>query len=454
MSAYMNQSFQPTQFVPAQLPSQGQNRSARRVETPIHPPQVPQVRASPSTYQNQHQQQQQSQEQTPQPSYHTAGDPIHPPHIAYQLDALQAHQVLQQSRQNQQQQQHPQYLPQTPQQTQNDQDQHGQTAQSQDESMQIDGQDYDMESEEDGNEEGSTDANNATATEGDDGEPHMAPLVQAITPLQLPKVRPTLKLGPYDTREEAHNTVQEYAIAQGYCLVQSGCAKQKTPGGKYTPQTEVVRVDLMCDRGGTCKNIGTGKRKRPTHKLGCPTRIKLVCRKREASKWFIEIRCEEHNHDLDPRNMHNIASYRRWRRIQAGGPSTEPLKERHARTRKPKVIPPVPPPKFHQTGGLGEQPPTAPTGPVHMAALKGQAKILQILLDKGADISALDATGRTPLHCAVEGMRMDIVKLLVERGADVTQLDHKGISALHMAVEKGMEDAVVFFIENGADPNK
>ncbi|KAK0644458.1 hypothetical protein B0T16DRAFT_417693, partial [Cercophora newfieldiana] len=467
MSNYLNQqAFQPPQqFVraipiepplagvvanPPKVPthSQGQNRPSRRAETPILPPQVPtQFRASPSSYRTQ-------QPQQSQQNYHRAGDQQD---ISFEFTA-HAIQALEQSHQNQQQQQqqqqHPQFLPQTP--------QHGQqpSTQSQEESMQdVEEQEFEMESEGDGdaNDETTADADNTTgnntAKPAESGEPHVAPLVQPITPLQLPKIRPTLKLGPYDTREEAMNTVQEYAIAQGYCLVQSGCAKQKTPGGKYTPVTEVVRVDLMCDRGGTCKNIGTGKRKRPTHKLGCPTRIKLVCRKREASKWFIDIRCEEHNHDLDPRNMESIASYRRWRRVQGGGPSTEPLKERHARTRKPKTIPPVPPPKFHQTGGLNEQPPTAPTGPLHMAALKGQAKILAILLDKGANINALDATGRTALHCAVEGMRFDIVQLLVQRGADVTICDAKGISPLHTAVEKGMEDAVVYFIENGADPN-
>lgn len=298
----------------------------------------------------------------------------------------------------------------------------------------------------------------------------IAPLIQPITPLQLPKVRPTLLLGPHETREMAMNLVQEYAIAQGYVLVQTGSAKAKTSKGEYVPVAEVTRVDLRCDRGGTCKNTGTGKRKRPTNKLGCPTRVKLVCRKRQASKWFIEIFTEEHNHDLDPDNIDKLAAYRRWRRLQGGGPRREPMAERLARKRKvnPKVIPPVPPPppppKFHQTGGIGigaqqqqqqEQPPSNPTTtPLHVAALKGQYKIMEILLRNGAEINALDAMGRTPLHCGVEGERMDVVKLLVERGADVTRVDAKGLSVLHLAVEKGLEDAVELLIENGADPNR
>jgi hypothetical protein len=292
--------------------------------------------------------------------------------------------------------------------------------------------------------------------DGTDGTPSrpIAPLAQPVTPLQLPAVRPTLMLGPYNSKQEAMNAAIEYAIAQGYMLVQSGCAKLKRAGGGYDKEAPVVRVDLMCDRGGTCKNAGTGKRKRPTHRIGCPTRMKVVCRKRDANMWFIEPRCEQHNHDLNPNNMESIAAYRRWRRVQAGGSSVEQYRERAERVKKmkgPKVPPPVPPPKFHNAG---PQPPPPPATPVHTAALKGQAKILEILLNKGADINGLDSTGRTPLHCAVEGSRMDTVKLLVDRGADVSRLDAKGTSPLQMAVEKGMEDAVVLFIEKGADPNR
>ncbi len=79
-----------------------------------------------------------------------------------------------------------------------------------------------------------------------------APLAPPITALQYPaKYKPVLLLGPYDTR------------------------------GHY-------------------KNVGTGKRKRATHKISCPTRIKVVCRNRDGCKWFIDPRCKPHNHDLNP----------------------------------------------------------------------------------------------------------------------------------------------------------
>jgi hypothetical protein len=315
-------------------------------------------------------------------------------------------------------------------------------------------QDETMQDDESGSDEADGEEGNANEADGTPAKDAVAPRTQEVTPLQYPAVRPTLLLGPYETREEATTAAIEYGIAQGYMLVMSGCARAKTSWGQEDTVRPIVRVDFMCDRSGTCKNSGAGKRKRPTHKIGCPTRIKVVCRKRDGCKWFIDPRVEMHNHDLNLGNMDSIASYRRWRRIQGGGKSVETRKERSERKKrvgKPRPPAPVPPPTFHNAG---PQPPTEPTGPVHMAALKGQTKILEILLNKGGDIDAYDSTGRTALHCAIEGSRMDAFKLLIERGANVTLLDSKGLSPLRMAVEKGMEDAVVVLIEKGADPNR
>lgn len=278
--------------------------------------------------------------------------------------------------------------------------------------------------------------------------------VQPVTPLHYPAVRPTLLLGPYETREEAVKAVIEYGVTQGYMLVLSGSCRSKTSWSGNEEDRPVVRLDYMCDRSGTFKSTSTGKRKRTSHKTDCPTRIKVVCRKRDGCKWFIDPRCELHNHDLNVNDMDTIASYRRWRRLQQGGSSSETREERSERMKKgrnPTLPAPVPAPVFHNPG---PQPPADPTGPVHMAALKGQVKILEILLNRGGDINAYDSTGRTALHCALAGSRMDAFRLLINRGADVTRCDTKGLSPLRMAVEKGMEDAVVTLIEKGADPNK
>ena len=48
-------------------------------------------------------------------------------------------------------------------------------------------------------------------------------------------------------------------------------------------------------------------------------------------------------------------------------------------------------------------------------------KALRLMLDKGADVNASDALGRTPLMYAAASdiLPLDAVKLLIERGADV-----------------------------------
>jgi ankyrin repeat protein len=46
------------------------------------------------------------------------------------------------------------------------------------------------------------------------------------------------------------------------------------------------------------------------------------------------------------------------------------------------------------------------------------AKLVQILLDHGADINALNAHHETPLYKAAEKGRLEVVRVLLEHGAD------------------------------------
>ncbi|WYZ41781.1 hypothetical protein EsH8_V_000676 [Colletotrichum jinshuiense] len=56
--------------------------------------------------------------------------------------------------------------------------------------------------------------------------------------------------------------------------------------------------------------------------------------------------------------------------------------------------------------------------PIHSAASRGTVAHVQVLLDAGAEIDALNNAERTPLHWAAERGRWDVVELLVDRGAD------------------------------------
>lgn len=215
----------------------------------------------------------------------------------------------------------------------------------------------------------------------------------------------------------------------------------------------MVRVDLRCDRAGVTEHKGAGIRKRVSTRTDCQYRMKLVMSKMKGNKWYVQMRNEEHNHELVPDNMESLASYRRYRRMQHGGPSMEASKDRYKRVAAGRPVKPnVPdPPKFHTPVTAAAQ--AQPKAPLHLAAQRGQDKMVALLLDKGADVNARDTTGQTPLHCAVDGRKMATITLLLDRGADLSHKDARGLSPLHLAVDKGWEEVVLCLIERGADPN-
>jgi len=66
--------------------------------------------------------------------------------------------------------------------------------------------------------------------------------------------------------------------------------------------------------------------------------------------------------------------------------------------------------------------------PLHCAAEKGQATIVQLLLDYGANVNAQNYDGTTPLYCACNGgnealnsIDSEVIALLLNRGADSIQ---------------------------------
>ena len=88
--------------------------------------------------------------------------------------------------------------------------------------------------------------------------------------------------------------------------------------------------------------------------------------------------------------------------------------------------------------------------PLNLASYYGRLEIGQCLLDRGANIEARDAQGRTSLVNAVQERHVEFARMLLERGAVQNK---RGKTELHFAVENGFPQAVQLLLEYGADVN-
>jgi len=90
------------------------------------------------------------------------------------------------------------------------------------------------------------------------------------------------------------------------------------------------------------------------------------------------------------------------------------------------------------------------------AAWKGHTAIVKLLLDAGADpeIGAVEDAYGTPLHRACWQGNVELVRMLLDRGADINSEDNDHDTPLCFAAGEGHLDVVAFLLNRGADPNK
>ena len=85
---------------------------------------------------------------------------------------------------------------------------------------------------------------------------------------------------------------------------------------------------------------------------------------------------------------------------------------------------------------------------IHLAVVKNSTSIVQMLLDYGADLSALSKEGKTALHFAAEINNLEnMAKFLIEKGIDIDIIWERGIektphTAHALAKAKGNEKVV------------
>lgn len=89
---------------------------------------------------------------------------------------------------------------------------------------------------------------------------------------------------------------------------------------------------------------------------------------------------------------------------------------------------------------------------LHVAVNAGCQDAVQLLLERGADIDAVDIkSGRSPLIHAVENNSLSMVQLLLVHGANVNAQMYSGSSALHSASGRGLLPLVRMLVRSGAD---
>jgi len=90
---------------------------------------------------------------------------------------------------------------------------------------------------------------------------------------------------------------------------------------------------------------------------------------------------------------------------------------------------------------------------LHWAALQGHEPVTQLLLDREANVSATNKRGMTALHCAAREGHEPVTRLLLNKGAKPSATMKQGWTALHLAASRGYEPVTRLLLDKGAKPS-
>ena len=89
-----------------------------------------------------------------------------------------------------------------------------------------------------------------------------------------------------------------------------------------------------------------------------------------------------------------------------------------------------------------------------LAVEKGDKELVKILLEAGADVEAVGTFDRTPLARACDGNAVEIMQILLDKGADINKKRAvDGGTVLMSAAANGRTEAVKLLLKKGADVN-
>ncbi|CAH0027540.1 unnamed protein product [Clonostachys rhizophaga] len=119
----------------------------------------------------------------------------------------------------------------------------------------------------------------------------------------------------------------------------------------------------------------------------------------------------------------------------------------------PTGAPGAPQPLNHSGSALLHIPNKRGQTPLFVAAYKNHKKVVELLLDAGAEIDTPSNVGQTPLHTAAERGSHSIVKPLCQRGANLNSKSNNGQSVLYSALLNSHYETAGFLISEGVDLN-
>ena len=91
--------------------------------------------------------------------------------------------------------------------------------------------------------------------------------------------------------------------------------------------------------------------------------------------------------------------------------------------------------------------------PLMVCVNAGKYKMIEFLLNKGADVNLPNDGGVTPLYEAVVGEDEDIVNLLLDKGANPNKETKRGWYPIHKAIGDENKHLIKLLLEHGADVN-
>jgi ankyrin repeat protein len=90
---------------------------------------------------------------------------------------------------------------------------------------------------------------------------------------------------------------------------------------------------------------------------------------------------------------------------------------------------------------------------LHVAAISGSLRSAEVLLQSGADPSAIDDRGNSPLTASLGFSEpgLELTQLLIDWGGDLERRNSDGLTALELAISLGDIEKVRLLLSNGAD---